>query len=180
MERFIPKVNKTDTCWLWTGHISKEGYGKFSLRKNNVRVETLAHRISWIIHNGPIPDGMCVLHDCPGGDNPACCNPDHLWRGTDLDNHKDREEKGRGNQPKGEKNGQSKLTESQVIELRRRYRKNCATFKQLGIEFGISATTAESIVKGKIWKHLLPTSPSITEIFRTMEMEKGVDTRPAK
>lgn len=93
-ERFWQKVEKTDTCWLWRGSKNTTGYGQ--LRTD--RLEK-AHRISWEIHNGPIPDGLAVLHAC---DNPPCVNPSHLWLGTQADNARDRQAKGRQNRRPGD------------------------------------------------------------------------------
>jgi hypothetical protein len=81
LARFWSHVNKTESCWLWTAGLFKGVYGCFKLRKKSRR----AHRVSWLIHRGQIPDGMCVCHNCPGGDNPLCVNPDHLWLGADED-----------------------------------------------------------------------------------------------
>lgn len=82
--RFIKK----DDCWNWIGSIGKNGYGYFS--KNSKAAS--AHRVSWEIHNGQIPDGLCVLHKC---DNRKCVNPDHLFIGTYYDNIHDKINKGR-------------------------------------------------------------------------------------
>lgn len=87
-ERFWEKVNKTETCWLWTGGCSKKGYGSIW----NSEGEKQTHRLSWVIHYGAIPDDMKVLHKC---DNPPCVNPDHLFLGSYADNNRDRDEKGR-------------------------------------------------------------------------------------
>ena len=88
--RFWGMVNKTEgRCWLWEGMLSWGGYGllKVSGRKRR------AHRISWELHNGPIPPGLLVLHKC---DVRHCVRPDHLFLGTDLDNVVDMHIKGRG------------------------------------------------------------------------------------
>lgn len=93
LKRFWGKVRKTDTCWIWTGaRTSKKGksrYGNISFQGKR----WLAHRFSWMIHNGKINKNMCVLHHC---DNPPCINPDHLFLGTIADNNHDAIKKGRG------------------------------------------------------------------------------------
>lgn len=99
-ERFWAKVAKgrSDECWLWTACLHKFGYGLIYVNHSSEG----AHRVSWLIHNNTIPDGMSVLHNCPGGDNPACVNPAHLWLGTQADNMKDRSAKGRCNPARGQ------------------------------------------------------------------------------
>ena len=76
-------------CWVWMGALSGKGYGKLMLKEH--RLES-AHRLSWLLHRGPIPDGLHVLHRC---DVRTCVNPDHLFLGTNLDNIRDRIAKGR-------------------------------------------------------------------------------------
>lgn len=78
---FWPKVDKSGECWIWKAGKSA-GYGMASM---NRRLRH-AHAIAWELTNGPIPDGLDVLHNCPGGDNKACVNPAHLWLGTQRDN----------------------------------------------------------------------------------------------
>ena len=87
-ERFWSKVNKTGDCWLWTGVRVGIGYGQIYLNGK----KTPAHRVSWLLHHGIIPNGLLVLHKC---DNPPCVNPNHLFTGTNSDNMKDAYIKGR-------------------------------------------------------------------------------------
>lgn len=87
-ERFWMKVHKTPTCWLWIASHNGNGYGMFYASKR-----VYAHRFSYELHIGPIPQSMHVLHNC---DNPSCVNPSHLWIGTNVDNIHDRMNKGRG------------------------------------------------------------------------------------
>ena len=89
LERFWSKVEKGDFCWNWTSAISRGGYGKFSVARSKW-VE--AHRVSYLIEHGSIPDEMFVLHKC---DNPKCVRPSHLFLGTQEDNVNDCIEKGR-------------------------------------------------------------------------------------
>lgn len=88
-ERFWRYVEKTGDCWNWTGGRGGDGYGHF-YAENDSRV--MAHRFSYRIHNGEIPDGLIICHRC---DNPSCVRPDHLFLGTHLDNVRDMFSKGR-------------------------------------------------------------------------------------
>jgi HNH endonuclease len=89
-ERFWAKVVKTSECWKWTANKNNKGYGM--IREGGLLPKRLAHRVSWVIHNGQIPEQMCVLHKC---DNPECTNPNHLFLGTLAENMLDKERKGR-------------------------------------------------------------------------------------
>ena len=144
-ERFWEKVRKTNSCWLWTGVPNKEGYGRFYV--NGADVYT--HRYSYQLHYGSIPDGLDVLHEC---DTPACVNPAHLKTGTQTDNMKDKEARGRGNQPKGEQCGQAKVTEAMVQKIHADYAKGL-TQKQIASTLPISQVQVSNILNGKAWKN---------------------------
>lgn len=160
IRNFWAKVNKNgptqahmDTpCWVWTAGKRGNGYGAFSVR----RKQLMAHRISWMISNGPIPHdgshhGICVCHQC---DNPICCRPDHLFLGTVGDNARDRSSKGRSNSPRGEIHGMVKLTASQVVEIRAIYASGAMNHRELGLRFNVSREAIGVIIRRKKWAHI--------------------------
>ncbi len=87
-------------CWIWNRALTSKGYGHFSFPRNSPKYGDTSHRLSWTLFRGPIPNGQQVLHNCPDGDNPACCNPEHLWIGTGSDNSRDASRKGKHNKAK--------------------------------------------------------------------------------
>ncbi len=142
-DRFWNSVNKTDYCWLWTG-VLKEGYGVCGSKIENTN---LAHRVSWILKNGSIPEGLFVCHRC---DNPPCVNPDHLFLGTNRDNMRDAVSKGRI----------GVLNEEKVIQIRRLYKKGKRGFGCviLGRMFNTSQANITAVVNGWTWTHV-PMNP---------------------
>jgi hypothetical protein len=112
-----------------------------------------AHRYTYELAHGPIPDGLSVLHNCPGGDCRRCVNPRHLWVGTQADNMQDMWAKGRG--AHGQKARHAKLTDAQVVEIRQRYIPRVVTQDALAVEYGVEQTLISQIVRGTIWRHLL-------------------------
>lgn len=148
-KRFWLKVTKkTSTeCWLWTGAKKPTGYGNIRRDKKY----TTAHRVSWEMHFGKVPDGMQVLHSC---DTPSCCNPHHLMLGTGMSNYIDMVRKGRSNSNHknrryGEKHHNHKLTLSQVDEIRGRYIPGIVRQKDLGNEFGVSQVNIGVIIRNE-------------------------------
>ena len=138
-------------CLLWiAGKRCAFGYGGFKLSRGSIAL--LAHRASWILFNGSIPDGKWVLHKC---DVPACVNPSHLFLGTHDDNMRDMAVKGRavGGVSLGENHGASVLTESDVIDIRKR-RGEGQTRSSIAAIFGISPGHVGDIAKRRIWSHV--------------------------
>lgn len=136
----------TDKNWKWVGGKSKNGYGHLWYKGKTLS----SHKISYLIHKGEVPAGMCVLHSC---DTKDCVNPEHLHLGTRADNNRERAERGRNRNQNGEKNNGSKLTRKQVLEIRKRH-KNGAIQRQLSKEYGVSPCQINLIVKRINWKHI--------------------------
>ncbi len=148
-ERFWSKIEKTDTCWIWKSSLNKDGYGNLGIGNNNFR----SHRIAWELTNGPIPPKMNVLHHC---DVRACCNPSHLYLGTQKENRRDADLRGKTNLPKGSAHPNAKLTEAQVIEIRSTWKPWVYTARMLSAKYGVKKSVIVDILNGKTWKHILP------------------------
>lgn len=140
-QRFWSHVDTTGECWVWIASTRSFGYGHLHFDG----CSQAAHRVSWQLHNGPIPDGLLVLHRC---DNPRCVNPDHLFLGTDADNVADKLAKGRG--VWGETVGRSKLTSDQVLAIDCDPRAHSA----IAEEYGLAHSTVSRIKNRRRWKRL--------------------------
>lgn len=145
IKRFYAKIKKTRFCWIWLGRKNLKGYGMFDFNNG-----VLAHRFSYYLHIGEIPKGLCVCHSC---DNPSCVNPRHLWIGTHSDNRENARVKNRLPSLKGSKNGNSKLIEEQVIEIKRLLKENISMTK-ISKQFNISFGSVANIKIKKTWKHI--------------------------
>ena len=147
-QRFWDKGEKTDDCWNWKGARFNHGYGQFW----NGRRPVVAHRYSWELHNGPIPDGLHCLHVC---DTPDCVNPSHLFLGTHQDNMTDMVNKGRSRSVSaGEANRHAKLTEGAVRQIRKYHAAGGCTQYWLADVYGVNQQTISKVVNGKNWTHI--------------------------
>lgn len=158
-----PSYQGLDPCWIWKGALNRKGYGQRGL--NGKLVYT--HRFAWLLFHGDIPEEMKVLHRC---DCRNCVNPSHLFIGTDKDNARDREEKGRGAQPtgdasgkrlnpeacaRGNSNGRAKLSEADIREMRSKYAKGGWSHQQIADAYGIDKSQAGRIIRRQFWKHVV-------------------------
>jgi hypothetical protein len=157
-ERFWAKVQRGRGCWEWQAGRNYQGYGQFAIDRGGERWRTeQAHRIAWELTYGPISEDTIICHHC---DNPPCCRPDHLFDGTHADNAQDREAKGRGydigHGPKarGSRSGMAKLTEPQVLAIRRRYAGGNISQQALAEEYGVHQTKISNIIRRETWTHI--------------------------
>lgn len=138
-----------DSCWNWTGAKKEQGYGIMSINHSIYK----AHRISYFLNSGIRPDALFVCHSC---DNPLCVNPNHLFLGTHTENMSDMVAKGRADisgKAKGEKCGRSKLTETQVLEIRKLYSTGVEQ-SEICRQFSIAQASVSLIVNRINWKHI--------------------------
>ena len=145
--RFWKYVSKreNDECWNWIGALTHNGYGSMVIGGKDLR----AHRISFAIHIGPVPEGVCVLHRC---DNRRCCNPDHLFLGDWADNMRDMIAKGRSNHPSGEDHQCAKITAKDAVRIRELLHEGKSA-SEVGTMFGLSKSQIGHIGRGLKWKH---------------------------
>lgn len=143
ISNFLAKVNQAgpNGCWLWTGRTLPKGYGQLGRHD-------YAHRVSYELHKGPIPEGKRVCHSC---DTPRCVNPEHLWLGTQAENLQDMAMKGRST--RGASNPQAKLTEQHVHEMWDMHMIG-ARQKEIAAKFGVHAQYVSLIFSGRRWRHI--------------------------
>ena len=144
--RFWEKVKKGPSCWEWTANKDKKGYGRIAATSAVKNLK--AHRVSYELHNGPIPPGLSVLHTC---DNPGCVRPDHLFLGTNADNMKDMINKGRGR--RGERNPNSRLTAAAVKDIRESTMRG-ESLRNIAARLRVSPSAVHSVAKERTWRHI--------------------------
>lgn len=146
--RFWEKVNRRgpNECWPWLACSQKEGYGVISYQGKTQR----AHRIAFMLHHGPIPDGMFVCHAC---DNPSCVNPAHLWLGRNEENVQDMLDKGRNAVMSGSQSGSAKLSEIDIPLIKLLRAEGLSHRKIAGI-YGVRHQTIACVLHGKTWSHV--------------------------
>lgn len=138
--RFYSKVKVSDEfhCWEWLGNVTHDGYGRFGA----IGEVFVAHRMSYMLFHGAIPEGLLVRHKC---DNPKCVSPFHLETGTHTDNARDRVIRGRS--AAGERNGMAKLTEVQVMKIVHDPR----PYKEVAKDYGVHTDMIGKIKRGRTW-----------------------------
>jgi hypothetical protein len=137
-DSYIPEPNSG--CWLWTRTLAPRGYGSVVIRDVTHR----AHRVSWEMHRGPIPNGLHVLHKC---DVRLCVNPDHLFLGTNADNVADRIAKGRSAANYGDENGRSKLSAATIPAIK----SDARPHRVIAGEYGVARSTISRIKRNELW-----------------------------
>lgn len=144
-ERFWAKVDRSGDCWIWmgcrNGTTQQHGYGRFNIGGHIFH----AHRVAWEFTNGPVTDGMRVLHKC---DNPPCVNPAHLFLGTQTDNMQDCATKDRTT--RGSRNIHAKLTSDDVMAIRRDSRPQT----EIAVSYNVHPSLICKIRRRKCWAHL--------------------------
>lgn len=145
--RFWSYVDKTETCWLWTRSTTSTGYGQVNRPKVSSH-PLAAHRYSWLLTRGPIPDGLIVRHTC---DMPLCVRPEHLLLGTKAQNSRDMVERGRHREAALRR---AKVTPEKVIEMRARYAAGGVTYRSLAAEYGLDFANVGHIIRRRTWTHI--------------------------
>lgn len=145
-DRFIEKVEKTDSCWNWTAGKYRGGYGQFRRLVDGKWTMAKTHRYSYEYFKGEIPKGYLICHKC---DNPSCVNPEHLFAGTTKDNVRDCIEKGRkkiGRNPK-----HRLLTKELAVQIREDHKQGMS-YAELQEKYQQSKQQISRVVRGDIWK----------------------------
>ena len=141
-KRFWERVDKTDSCWLWTGATVRYGHGQVGINYKLHRT----HRVSWLLAGNTIPEGHVIRHKCRSRN---CVNPEHLETGTQAENMADMIRD--GTSTRGEKNYQAKINAQQDLDIRARATENQ---QRLAEEYEVSRFTISAIVRRRTWKHI--------------------------
>lgn len=163
-ERFLKKLQarickspEPDGCWIWTGTLNGNpashsyGYGIYFFpgwKSGTPRKRGMVHRLMYQLYVGPLADDEKCLHRC---DNPSCVKPDHLWKGTPLDNARDRDAKGRNNSLRGEQHPCAIVTTAQVLALRAASKDELPALIKA---FKITPRNAMAIRHYENWRHI--------------------------
>lgn len=149
--RFMRHVHKTRACWLWEGAKNHDGYGRITIGGRKGK-QVLAHRVSYTLFIGPIPEGMYVLHTC---DVRNCVRPSHLYAGTFEDNMADAVERNRftPTRARGSNHPLSKLTEADIPIIRARLAAG-ETQTVIAADYGVAQSKISNVKTGKSWTHL--------------------------
>ncbi len=159
--RFWSKVAPPDEggCRLWLGGKDRDGYGRIKITGRMFQ----AHRVAYMIEHGEVDDDLLVCHEC---DRPLCVTSQCLWQGTDADNVADMIRKGRRYTVFGELNPAVKLTEPDVLDIRRRYAVGNISQRALADEYDVSQHAINDIIRRKKWAHV-PDEPEVVAKYVT-------------
>jgi Mor family transcriptional regulator len=180
IERFWSNVDQSggpDACWPWIRCFFDSGYGQFKAKGRKLH----AHRVAYVLGVGPIDDDLLACHNCPNGDNRACCNPAHLWSGTHEQNMADMASKGRAasgdrhafrahpelaarglhngayTKPdrvrKGQDNGRAMLTEVDVSSIRSAANAG-ESVSSISRRYPVDWSTVNRVIKRETWRHV--------------------------
>jgi hypothetical protein len=145
------RINSATECWEWTNCVQGNGYGRINVSRKS----TYVHRLAYTLAKGAIPDGKDICHRC---DNRRCCNPDHLFAGSRLDNMQDAKQKGRTSS--GAKHGsimspivraRSKLSMEKAKAIRMLHAEG-EPAKKLAQQFAVDVSNIRLVVRHKIWR----------------------------
>lgn len=142
---YYRQIDPETGCWIWTGSVVGGRYGQTTMGDGK---PMKAHRVSYLTYVGEIPDGMMVCHKC---DNPRCINPEHLFLGSALDNQRDSVVKGRN--ARGSRQGNSKLTESDVASIRLMI-EDGKSDAEISAAYHVVPANIWHIRTGRAWKHV--------------------------
>jgi predicted DNA-binding protein YlxM (UPF0122 family) len=163
------KVDDESGCWVWTGATEGGGYGTIGVNGGSMG----AHRYSYKLHNGEIPEGAFICHKCH---NPPCVNPDHLYAGDAKTNAQDAIDNGDWPELYGEEQGHASLTNAEAESLRNEYAAG-ATVAELSDDYDVSAGSVSRIINGKSYPNA--GGPIATDTYERMA-KRGEDVENSK
>ncbi len=169
VERFNAKwkADPETGCWMWTAStVGPGGYGQIKLPGQRKQIP--AHRLSYLIHRGEIPEGMEVCHRC---DVRGCVNPEHLFVGTSQDNHDDMVAKDR--HTRGERGAYAKLTEEQVLKILAMLKRGKSQ-RVIAKAFGVGQMQVSRIKRGVRWAHLNPEPSAAAPVVKASMPPKDI------
>jgi hypothetical protein len=155
IDRFYKKLKTIGECLEWTGCVNSSGYGCFTIGCKTKKYTLIASRVSLYLHNkNDYKDNLVCLHKPLVCHNPKCCKPEHLYWGTQKDNHKDKIIDGTNRDQNGELNSMSKLNKQDVLKIRDLLTNSTLSENEIAKKFNIARTTISAIKLRRTWRHI--------------------------